>query len=452
MRDNKILFELKVIHMPEEAPLIAPLENFISDFNHYELNRELFDLRDEHGVQWWDLVRYQVQLALCIERDIYGRPAAVAPHKRVRIQSFIRQALRLTRDAFRIHKRKIQHARALVVSRRSLDYINDVTAADTRNGRSTIFVNKNGDTQAPHVAITSQSIQFFIRLTYRMQRIPDEVERDARQVADDLRSHFNSEVNIYGIIAKKYQQELVSRWVWSFILDRACGLERVLYVYDDTLKSLVLLARSRGIDTEEVQHAYMGRTHIAFSYPQLDGGLMTLPDKVIVTRDTGDITYPVTHVFATTKTKPRVPVPRTIDVLIGSSPSRRQETAEVVASLVGQGLRVALKLHPSETKDTSAIVTQYSSEEIVIYAGEEDFCDLAWQTHVFIPVNATSTTAFEAAEMGARVVLIDIGGVKKTAVTDGVASARAGSMEALPEVVHTQLRAAATEIIKKGRK
>lgn len=417
----------------------APFEDFIATFNRYETEAGVFALRDEQGYPWWDLVRYRVQFALCVERDVYGRSAASTRSKLVRAQSFVKQAQRLVRDIARLRGRSTGQARTLVISRRSLDYIDRVTAAEAERGCRVLFANQIGDSPLPHMAISSQSIQFLTRLAQRTQRLPAQVDQDARRLGDDIRARFDSKVDIIGVIAAKYREELVARRVWSLILDRAGAVERVIYVNDDMLKSLVVLARARGIDTEEVQHAYMGRAHIGFSYPPLDSALATLPDKVIVTRDTGDITYPVEQVMVKTEVMRRIPVARDIDVLIGSSPTRRQETADVVAALVGQGLRLAVKLHPAETKETSAIAARFSPEEVVIHAGDEDFCDLAWRARLFVPINATSTTSFEAAEMGSRVVLVDIGGKKITAITDGVASAHAGSLQALPGVVRSQL-------------
>lgn len=422
----------------------APLEDFIAAFNRFETETEVFALSDGQGYPWWDLVRYRVQFALCVERNIFGRSSARPRSKLVRAQSFARQVWRLVRDIARLRGRGTGQARTLIVSQRSLDYIDGVAAAEIERGHQVLLVNKTGEVSAPHMAIASQSIQFFTRLTQRTQRVPPEVEQDARRLAGYIRAHFDSNVDVFGVIAAKYCEELVARRVWSFILDQTSAVERVIYVNDDMLKSLVVLARTRGIDTEEVQHAYMGRAHIGFSYPPLDDALATLPDRVIVTRDTGDITYPVDKVILETKVNGRDPVPRDIDVLIGSSPARGKETSDIVAALVGQGLRLAVKLHPAETKDTSEIAARFSPKEIAIHAGGEDFCDLAWRARLFVPVNATSTTVFEAAEMGARVVLVDIDGVKKTAISDRVASARANSMEALLGVVRSQI--AETEI------
>jgi hypothetical protein len=265
------------------------------------------------------------------------------------------------------------------------------------------------------------------------------VTHEARRLAENIRARFKSEEDIFSVICAKYREELAARRFWSFVLDRARTLERVIYVNDDTLKSLVLLARARGIDTEEVQHAYMGRVHVGFSYPALEGRLATMPDRVIITRDSGDITYPVDRVCVKKETRQRVVVPRDIDVLVGSSPTQSRKTRDVVAALSGLKLRLAVKLHPAELKETSEIAARFSPADVAIYDGDMNFCDLAWRARLFIPVNATSTTAFEAAEMGARVVLVDIDGVKKTVISDRVASGWANSLETMLELVRSQI-------------
>lgn len=68
------------------------LEDFIATFNAYEAENGLFaDCRDADGFPWWDMARYRVQYAICIERGIYaqapGQPSPVI----TRAKSFIRQ-------------------------------------------------------------------------------------------------------------------------------------------------------------------------------------------------------------------------------------------------------------------------------------------------------------------------------------------------------------------------
>lgn len=426
--------------MADDSTKLPPLDDFIAAFNRYEAEAGVFALRDAEKYPWWDFVRYRVQFALCAEHDLHRYTiSASLPSKFVRAKSFARQSRRLLRDVTRLHGQRIREARTLVVSKRSLDYIENIAVLEAERGKSVLCVNKTGDAAAPHMAITGQSIAFVTRLTQRAQRVPPEVEKDARRVAIEICSRFESRVNIFGIIATKYREEMVARRLWSFILDRATAVERVVLVNDDTVKSLVMLARSRGLDTEEVQHAYMGKSHIGFSYPPLNAGLATLPDRVIITRDTGDITYPVEWVVVNTASKRQGVKPRDIDILIGSSPARQNETAAVVAALAGQGCRLAVKLHPAESTASWEVSASFSKDVVTIHDGDEDFCALAARARLFIPINATSTAAFEAAEMGARVILVHFGGLKKTSATDVVASAHVYSLDDLLAAVEAQL-------------
>jgi hypothetical protein len=416
------------------------LEEFISRFNQYEVERGLFAMRDRQGYPWWDLVRYRVQFTLCIERDFFGnKKFATPPSILIRAQSFARQLRRLLRDITRLRGHKIRQVRTLIVSKRPLNYINNVIFLEAEHGNVVLLVNKTGDAATPHIAITRQSMEFFTRLTQRTQRLPPEVEQEARRLANDIRERFESRMNIFGIIATKYREEMIARHLWSFMLDRASTVEKVVFVNDDTVKSLVFVARSRGLDTEEVQHAYMGKAHIAFSYPPLDSILATMPDRAIITRDTGDITYPVERVIVNAGSKRRGVIPRDIDILIGSSPARHNETAAVLTALAGHGFRLAVKLHPAEAYESSEASARFSNYVVTIHYGDEDFCALVARARLFIPINLTSTTAFEAAEMGARVVLVHFGGVKKTAVSDAAASAHVYCLDDLLDAVEAQL-------------
>ncbi|MBO6775849.1 MAG: hypothetical protein JJ897_10150 [Marinibacterium sp.] len=436
--------------MAENSQKSPPLDEFVCAFNRYEAEVGAFALKDDQGYPWWDMVRYRVQFALCVERGLHGRPGVQPSKKLYRVHSFVNQTCILLRDFARLYSPSVRKSRTLIISRRDIDYLTEIAAAHTKQGLGLIFVSKSGDAPKPHVAIKSQSLQFFTRLAQRMQRVPPEVVQEARRLSDGICTRFDSNLDIFGLISAKYREELVARKLWSFILKRAPTVERVIYVNDDTLKSLVFLARARGIDTEEVQHAYMGKGHIGFSYPPLEDTLATLPKRVIITRDTGDITYPVEKVVRPQRAIRRASVARDIDVLIASSPSRQDETVAVISALVGRGLRLAVKLHPAEMKQHAKVAAQFRAEEVAIYAGDVDFCDLAWRARLFIPINAASTTAFEAAEMQAKVVLVDFGGVKTTTVSDSVASARATSVQDLFCVVEAQLSGAETEIGRSG--
>jgi hypothetical protein len=414
------------------------VEEFIATFNSLEVEQNLFALRDSWGIQWWDLVRYRVQFALCVERGIYRTQPSAILATVSRAQSALRQTKQLFRDIALLRTRHAGQVRTLIVSTRRFSFLDDVETSEASQGRGALIANKGGEASAPHIAISKQSVEFFVRITRRGQRIPHDLTRDAQRVANEIRLCFASRMDIFGIILSKYRDECIARRAWSFILDRTDALERLVYINDDTVKSLVTLARARGITTEELQHAYMGRSHIAFSYPPLSVVLETLPDRVVVTRDTGDITYPVKRVvIATQATATRTGV-RDIDVLIGASPTLRLETDLIVAALQGHGLKIAIKLHPTQTAQSLGLHSRFHSSDIAIHEGKEDFGSLARRSLIYVPANPTSTTTFEAAENGARLVVVDFGGVRKTSMNDSILSSHA-SLEALSEVIREEM-------------
>lgn len=425
------------------------LEDFIAAFNRFEAEENLFELRDGQGFPWWDLVRYRVQFALCAQRDIYGDQKVAPSSKTVRARSFLRQAWRLVCDIGTLCLLRRDRIRCLVVSSRALDHVETTLDAEMGRGRAALVVNKLGHYANPHIAIAGQSVAFFSRLYARVCRVPSEVEKDIRRLAHLIGKHFHSDVDFFALMTSKYREHLAAQQAWSFILSRTRAADRVIYVNDDTLKTLVFLARRRGIATEEVQHAYMGKSHNAFSYPPLKNVLESLPDKVIIDRDTGDITYPVQKVIMQRSAKSATLEARDIDVLIAASPSRQDETIGVVAALLDKGLRLVVKLHPAQTLKSSGLGAHFSPEKLAIHSGDEEFCALASRARVFVPVNATSTTTFEAVENGARLVVVDFGGVKTTSMNDGIVSARAGSLETLPDIVIAQLNIDHTNAISK---
>lgn len=419
---------------------VGSVERFIEAFNRYEAEADLFHLRDADGCPWWDLVRYRVQFALCIERAIYGRRSNPPASKFARARSFTHQSARLLRDIGRVRGPHAGQARNLLISTRSLSYMLEVLRADEGQERLALIVNDTGQANVPHVAVSKQSVDFFVRLAMYGQRLPSEVAEEAHRVAAHLQERFDSKADLFDIIALKYREHLAAQLAWSFVLDSAGALERIVYVNDDTLKSLVFLARARGILTEELQHGYMGQSHVAFSYPPMANAPETLPDKLIINRDTGDIVYPATQVvMAKAASVAGVTGSRDIDVLIGASPTLWNETAGIVGALVGQGLSLAVKLHPAQTEKSSGLRQRFSADEVAIHDGSEDFCALARRARVYVPANPTSTTTFEAVENGARLIVVDFGGVRKTAMNDGIASARVGSLQELLDAVFSQL-------------
>ncbi len=424
----------------EPRPQAGAIESFIAEFHRLEQDADLFSLHDADAFPWWDLVRYDVQFSLCVERGMYGPREEVAPPTMARVRSFARQTAVLARDLRRLHRIAPGQVRQMLITTRESQQVENAIAELRRAGQAALLVNRDGATAPPHHVIAKQSVDFFIRLSMRAKRMPPEFAAAARKLADATSARFESRVDLFAVIERAYRRHLASKQVWALVLDRAEPLERIAFVNDGTLKTLVFLARQRGITTQEIQHGYMGRSHVGYSYPPLEHVPATLPDSVIITRDTGDIVYPIAKIPALKIALEITNTPRDIDVLVAASPANMQRTIDVVAALVGRGLHVAIKLHPAQTSESSGLAQRFSSDKLQIYGGDEKFFALAQRAKVFVPVNPMSTTTFEAVENGAKLIVVDYDGVKITNQADDIVVARVDALHKLGEAVATALQ------------
>ena len=421
-----------------EAQQEGELEAFIMAFNQYEADKALFDrCQDAQGLRWWDFTRYLPQLLIAKEKGFFGTPIDAPSSQWMRIVRLLRHIARLARLALSIMTLKTKAVDTLYISTRNLKEASDRISCV---GWRVLYVNKTGQASPPDAAISKLAVDFLFRAIGPVFRVPPEVQKEISAIAADLKDRFGSNIDLQQVMVSKYKQAQATFWFWKIVLRRLPKLKRVLFVNDDFQKPLVMIARARGLETIEVQHGYMGRGHFSFSYPPLEQSLPTLPDKVWIDRDTGDIVYPVPKEMLE-RARPEAPTaPRDIDVLIGGLPGRLQETSDIVSSLLNSGLSIAVKLHPAQIGDADILKERFSSHEIAIYGKDDDFVSLVRRAKVFVPSSPTSTTAFEAVENGADLIVVHGGGFKITSMCDAIAIAQAYDVNALRDAVQSHLK------------
>lgn len=409
------------------------LERIIRLFNAYETpNFERFV--DPDGFCWWDGVRFSLIYALGIERGLYGSGGGTAHALPRRIASAARQVWTMQREfaAFLAMPRK--RFTTLHISNRVLPYMKDSLAGAPH---PTLLIGNIGRLDADH-GITKQSVDFAIRLlTPRMKPSPEVVEA-AKTIARELSGIYDTKLDLEAMILARYRMNMAGRRVWTWLLDRLPNVERTVYVNDDTLKFATFLANTRGIDTEEVQHGYMGASHGAFTYPPLDNPPRTLPDCCIITRDTNDIVYPVPLEFVPDpipESNPKPLAERPLDVMIGASPKQVTETIALVDALARSDWNVGVRLHPAQSEESFRKALPPHLEGVNIVNTTVSFFEVAAEARVFVPVSSYSTTGFEAADAGCDVVLVHQSSQKASHLLGRIASAEAKGCEELSQIV-----------------
>lgn len=121
----------------------------------------------------------------------------------------------------------------------------------------------------------------------------------------------------------------------------------------------------------------------------------------------------------------------------------RQKVASDIAMILHMyGYIVSVKLFPSETMQNWKAANRYPPpQNIIIYNGRDNICDLANRAKLFILANHDSTAAFEASKIVSLFLLVHLGGEKRSTFWEAVASAHVYSLNDLPEAVGLQLSA-----------
>lgn len=429
----------EVASKSEDAPLgvdgrEGELERIIRLFNIYEVsNFERY--LDPDGFCWWDAMRFILIHNLSVEQGTHGAAPVDKPAPLpTRMASLARQIWATQREFAGFLTMPRSSFKTLTISNRALPYLKQAMATETEP----MLLIGNTERLDTRYGITKQSVDFAVRsLTPRMRPAP-EIAVAAQTIARELGDIFDTELDIERIVLARYRMNMAGRMVWTWLLDRMPALDRIILVNDDTLKFATHLANRRGIDTEEVQHAYMGASHGAFAYPPLDNPPNTMPGRCVVTRDTGDIVYPTMLKFVPGPL-PEVELEplaeRPFDVMVGASPKQVKETVAIVEALASRGWKVGVRLHPAQTEvGFRAALPEALADTPVVDAGLS-FFESAALARVFVPVASYSTTGFEAAEAGCKVILLHREGRKSSNILDSVASGIAYDAAALPGVI-----------------
>jgi hypothetical protein len=420
------------------------LTEFSKSFNAFETKNTLFEeLVDARGFAWWDLVRYSVQFAICTERGIWGQRRIDVGSPFARCVRAARRAATLARtqmalSTFSPRAAQIASGRSdLFVYSRLTPVLQQALQAAGENALR-IGMPGSGAGRASN-GLTKKGLEALVALRARFASCPPHLAREAEQLDRLLKNDFGSQLDFAALIKAKYRAHLVDSTIWQRLLATLPRSGTLHFINDDTTRTLTALARAHGLRTREYQHAYMGLNHFAFNQPPQARGIPTLPNEIFVHRDTGDIVVPTNIVRVEEPKKPTATGLRDIDVLVGGSPVFNRQAQLIVDALVDRGLSVAIKLHPSQSLTSSGMRRRFPPAQLEIFEGKDDFATIAARARVYIPANPTSTTSYEAVELGAKLIVVDFEGRRVSSAIDDLVTARVDDVEALAPLLSEQL-------------
>ena len=410
------------------------IETFIEIFNHYEY--KYFNLKlKSNGLAWWPLIRFKVADNLMIERDLKWPSIIIKKEKLLLIKTYIKYIKSILLDLFTILILYFKPIETIYIGSRNIpDFKNSIKS----NKKDYLLIGNREIFTGNSLFISKSNLDIVKKLLTNFIKIPKELIDDSIKIRTELKTTLNTKINISKIIINEYKNQIAYLWIWRILIKYTKGTKKIIFINDCSQNTLMLIAKKIGIETIEVQHGYIGKAHEAYTFPDLDFKINSLPDKIIINSNFSVTKYPVKKVSSRfllkSKNKKINTKEKYIDVLIGSSPKLLNETRLILDLLTKYNFKLALKLHPSE--NSNLYKNYYYKNKIKIFSGEKDIKEIAEKSKIYIPVFPLSTSAFEAYSSGSKILTINYNGRKLSNILDSVINISVNSIYDLPEIIN----------------
>ena len=381
------------------------LEKFILAFNAFEKKNKLFYICiDSEGFKWWDIVRYDVQFALCEFKGIYSYPLKTYEDLFLKTIRLTRKFLNLIVYFIKFYFMKKNQYKKIFIFNRNLFCINQ----EITKFKSQSFLITNSDLIHQNI-LKKESIDLIIKLLSRFVFVPKTLISEFKNIDEKINNKFETEIDFVRIFIENYKKFKSSYFIWENILKSFKNLNSVGLINDGTLKSVCYLTNELNIISQEFQHSIIAPNHIGYMYPKIYEKILTLPSEIILTRNDFKVNYPVKSRFykqnKNIKNKSKE-FTKDIDLLIGTSRVMYSNLKILIEELQINNINFSIKLHPAQTKNDFLSTINPKNKNFEIFAGNEDFVELAKRTKIYIPCNPTSSTVIEASENGAVVYIL----------------------------------------------
>jgi hypothetical protein len=389
-----------------------------------EMKYQLFSLKTEDGIQYWDIVRYDVFDYLILKNEsIYHENLFNKRKSRnnlIKYLSFLYQLTVFLKKTIFCRPKYICFicSRNINKDRNSIDIISyDIVSRLLPKDRLIIETNINKGRQFDSICNSGLTVAMYWSKFKNM--ILKKTSKD----------NYNKVINFisHEFVISEYEKKVIIDIINNRLNDHRIEKEyyrklflflhpRIIFmVQNGMLKGMFVSANSLGIPIVELQHGYIGYRHLAYSYcPSVEKGtIKTLPDYFFAFSAfwMKDINYPVKSVVFTgnsfySKKYIKCNIEYRITFILGIFDSALFLLAENLLNM-GYKDKICIKLHPHQISEYKNIVGKFGQYSNVIVIGDQVLLsDLLARTEVIVTVD--STCVYEALHNNIRVFLLKI--------------------------------------------
>lgn len=362
--------------------------DFIKDFNNFE-EKIFYSCINSNLIPWWHLVRYNIMYEILIKKNLS------TPLETFKVKSSIKGKLKnifnLLFEIFIIISLGNKKIQSLYFFTRKIEYIDKLISTEKKHA---LIISRDKKDYGKNIVISVRTISILAKLIKSFVVINKNLKEKMMETSEEIMTRYNTDV--YKLMKNTYKTQIGFNYAWKIILVNLPYLNKIFFTSNDSNYSLVHLANKLKIESYEVQHGYMGSTNIMYSLPKLNEKLSTLPNKIIITDYTKDITYPVDKIFIKENLDnvDEQSLEKNIDILIGSDIAYFRETIEVSKALSKNKFNICVKLHPSQVD--YKYFRKFIPSNIKIYSGDYDIRRILKKSKIFIPIFPMSSTIFIA--------------------------------------------------------
>lgn len=396
------------------------LIDFIKRIEELEIRKELFSIRDRHGVYYWDLIRYEFTIRLyrhlvktelispVLKRD-WKKSFSYAFNQYFAFKSAIRLGPRKYVFFTFSRHRNDEGLYTDVASRDVLQEIKDDTLIID------LYFKEGIRYEFPVVCNLPLRIALKVGLYKRKLRLSGD-NNEFYLIADILKEEFKVEgLDLNSMIRDFLLFYRIERKSYLKLLKRVRP-EAVFFVQPGPQKAMIQAAEQLRIPTIELQHGLINNMHLMYSYTKGHkySGLASLPTAFISFSDfwLKNTYFPVEKSFSVGNSFFSNHIKKSdhvYDLTIISSIIHSADMMSLIDDMQKKGFagRMCLKLHPNQLNEMDHIRSHYNfNEQVQVVYNEFTIKQLLSVSNAILAIQ--STTVYEALQADVKVFIYKV--------------------------------------------
>ena len=387
---------------------------FWDRFLDFEKENHLFDLQDEYGTYYWDILRYEIYPLLLWE----GGFLSSSSQKRT-IKDIITKAFSIFYEPFRLF--------FLCPKKENLFYL------ASRNKIDGNFIDQNAKavydlfSKQENLVIESFNSHSHLKNSYFL---PQRIFR--RLLKKGKTTDFSFLMNIlekeFGKLS--FNEEFLQKKISNYYADvtffshflRRKNIKRLFFMQNGVQKGMIRAAKSLNVSIFEFHHGIVDEGHLLYNYPKIDykEGQITLPDTILslspfwfnelylpnvkIASIGNDYFYsPLAEITSTTDSS----IPESI--LVISSDVFGKDLSDFILRLEKEGqvknIPIYFKLHPNQFFEKEYYIEKLRSiNNLRIITNEQSVGELLKICNTVFAIQ--STAIYEALQANRKVILL----------------------------------------------